>query len=42
MTWMKAMDEVSKLFLHGTVSGVRGEFVGLLLLLLAKSRAVKR
>jgi len=41
-TWMKAMDEVSKLFLQGTGAGDRGEFVGLLLLLLAMSRAAKR
>ena len=41
-TWMKAINELSKRFLQGTVSGDRGEFVGLLLLLLAMSRAAKR
>eukprot|EP01042_Synura_sphagnicola_P036416 gene36416-biopygen4765 len=41
-TWIKTMEEVSKLFLRGSGAGDRGQFVGLILLLLAKSRAVKR
>eukprot|EP01042_Synura_sphagnicola_P036473 gene36473-biopygen6701 len=39
--WIRAMDDITKLFLQGSGAGDRGELIGLLLLLLAKYSAVK-